>query len=132
MNKETIPEGLFDPASRSHEKIAPNVSTASDPQSEQEDRSRIEKEPARGRFSQGELIDGIFNDPRDEKLEQINDEQGKKPNENLPPVIEKILFQGFKRSHSLRKPFSLPWKIKASSKGNGKDARIVIRLSLWS
>jgi hypothetical protein len=103
VNKKAVPESPFYPTGRSHEKIAPNVSTASDAQGEQEDLSGVEKEPRRGGLSQGKVIDGVFNDPRYEELKEIDEQQGKKPHEDLPPVIKEILLEGFKRFHFLRK-----------------------------
>jgi hypothetical protein len=78
MNEKAVPESFFHSTGRSHEKVAPNVSTASDAQGEKEDLSGIKKEPRRGGLSQGKVIDGVFNDPRNEELEQIDEQQGKK------------------------------------------------------
>jgi hypothetical protein len=78
MHKKAVPESLFYPTGRSHKKVAPNVSTASDAQSEKEDLSGIKKEPGRSGLSLGKVIDGVFNDPRNEELKEIDEQEGEK------------------------------------------------------
>ena len=51
--------------------------------------------------AQGEVIDGVLDDPWDEELEHINDEEGKEPGQDPPPVFNKIILKSFKRLHPL-------------------------------
>ena len=51
--------------------------------------------------AQSEVIDGVFDDPWDEELEDVNDEEGEEPDQDSPSVFNKIILKSFKRSHSL-------------------------------
>ena len=46
--------------------------------------------------AQGEVIDRVFDDPWDEELEDINDEESDQSDRDPPPVFDKIILKGFK------------------------------------
>jgi hypothetical protein len=50
--------------------------------------------------AQGEVIDSVFDDPWDEELEDINDEEGDESDRDPPSVFDKIIPKSFKRPHS--------------------------------
>jgi hypothetical protein len=47
------------------------------------------------------VIDSEFNDPWDEELEDVNDEEGEEPDQDSPSVFNKIILKSFKRLHPL-------------------------------
>ena len=50
--------------------------------------------------AQGEVIDGVLDDPWDKELEHIYDEEGKEPCQDSPSVFNKIILKSFKGPHS--------------------------------
>ena len=51
--------------------------------------------------AQGEVIDSVFDDPWDEELEDVNDEEGDESDRDPPSIFNKIILKSFKRLHSL-------------------------------
>ena len=51
--------------------------------------------------AKGEVIDGVFDDPWNEELEDINDEEGDQSDRDPPSVFNKIILKGFERLHPL-------------------------------
>jgi hypothetical protein len=88
VEKEAVPEGLLDAAGRSEEQNPPHISEPANPQRQYEDLSSIEKETRRRDRSPGEVIDGMFDNPRNDELEDIDDEQGGQSDKDSPPVFD--------------------------------------------
>jgi hypothetical protein len=87
VEEKAVSERLLDPASRSEEQIPPHISEPADPQGQGEDLSSIEKEARRRDRSPSEVIDGMFDNPRNEELENIDNEQGDQSDEDSPSVL---------------------------------------------
>lgn len=51
--------------------------------------------------AQSEVIDGVFDDPWDEELEDVNAEESDESDQDSPSVFNKINFKSFKRPHTL-------------------------------
>jgi hypothetical protein len=98
--KEAVSEGLFDPACCPQEEIPPDTPETPDPQSKDQDLQSVEEKASWRNHSHGEVIDGMFDDPRDEKLEDIDNEQSDEADQDLPSVFNKVTFESFKDLHS--------------------------------
>ena len=51
--------------------------------------------------TQGEVVDRVFDDPWDQELEDINDEEGNQSDRDPPSIFDKIFLKSFKRLHFL-------------------------------
>jgi hypothetical protein len=100
VNKQAVSERLFDSTRRPQEGISPDISKTPDAQSKDEDFQSIDKKAKSRNHPRGEIIDGIFDDPRDEELEDINDEQSKEPDQDPIPVDDKIILESSKGVHT--------------------------------
>jgi hypothetical protein len=72
--EEAVSERLFNPTGCSQKEIPPHKPKPADAQGEEEDLSCIEEETGGRYSSQGEIIDGVFDNPWDEELENIDDD----------------------------------------------------------
>ena len=80
-----------------------------------------------GNSAQSEVIDSVFDDPWDEKLENINDEESDESGQDPPSVFNKIILKSLKRLHSLLPfltlKFNKPAFLKSTLPPSGVNAR---------
>jgi hypothetical protein len=99
VEKEAVSEGLLNAAGSPEEQIPPHIPEPADPQGQCEDLSSIEKEVRRRDRSLGEIVDRVFDNSRNEELQDINDEQGAQSDEDSPSVFHQIILKRAKRLH---------------------------------
>ena len=87
MGEEAVSQCLFHPTGRAQKEIPPDIPKSADTQSEEKYLSCV-KEETGGRYpSPGQIINGMFDNPRDEELENIDDKQGEQSDEDSPSVL---------------------------------------------
>jgi hypothetical protein len=99
VEKKAVSEGFLDPAGRPEEQNPPHISEPANPQGQCKDLPSVEKEAGRRDRSPGEVIDGMFDNPRNDELKDIDDEQGDQSDEDSPSVFHQIISKGLKRLH---------------------------------
>src|SRR5512136_461796 len=87
MGKEAVSERLFDSTRRSQKKVPPDISKRANAQGKEENLYTIDQKTRMRNGAQGEVIDGVFDDPWNEKLENINDEEGGQSDRDPPPAF---------------------------------------------
>jgi len=101
VSKEAVSECPFDSTRRSQKKVPPDISKGANAQGKEENFYSIDQKARMRNDTQGEVIDGVFDDPWNEELEDINDEEGDQSDRDPPSVFNKIIAKSFKRPHSL-------------------------------
>jgi hypothetical protein len=76
VKEETVSECLFHPAGRPEEEVPPNISKSTNAQSQKEYFPGIDEEAGGKDPPPGKIVNGIFDDPGDEELENIDDKEG--------------------------------------------------------
>jgi hypothetical protein len=106
VSKETVPECLFDSTGGSQKKVPPDISKRANAHGKKEDLYSVHQKARMRNGSQGEVIDGVFDNPWNEELEDINDEEGNQSDRDPPSVFNKIILKNLKRLHSLLPSYS--------------------------
>jgi hypothetical protein len=75
VSEESVSECLFDSTRRSQEKIPPDISKRANARGKEENLYSINQKARMRDGTQGEVIDRVLDDPWDEELEDINDEE---------------------------------------------------------
>jgi hypothetical protein len=94
VEEEPVPKGLFDSAGGPQKVVSPHVSESADAKRKEEDFSGVNEEARGMDTSRREVIDGVLNHPGDKELENVHNEQGHEPDQELPAVLHKIAFKG--------------------------------------
>jgi hypothetical protein len=100
VNKKAVPECPFDPTCRSQKKVPPDISKSANAQGKEEDFQSIDQKARMRNSAQGEVIDSVFDDPWDEELKDINDQESDESDRDPPSVFNEIILKSFKRPHS--------------------------------
>jgi hypothetical protein len=106
VSKEAVSECLFDATRGSQKKVPPDISKRANARGKKENFYSIHQEARMRNGTQGEVIDGVFDNPWDEELEDINDEEGSQSHGDPPSVFNKIILKNLKRLHSLLPSYS--------------------------
>ncbi len=89
MKEEPVPKGLFDSAGGPQEEVSPDIPESADAKGKETGFLRRKSGDGRKGYRRREIIDGMLDHPRDEELEDVDDEQRQKPDEELPSVLQK-------------------------------------------
>jgi hypothetical protein len=106
VSKEAVPERLFDSTRGSQKKVPPDIPKSANAHGKKENFYSIHQKARMRNGSQGEVIDGVFDNPWNEELEDINDEEGNQSDGDPPSVFNKIILKSFKGLHSLLLSYS--------------------------
>jgi hypothetical protein len=106
VSKEAVPECLFDSTRGSQKKVPPDISESANAHGKKENFYSIHQEARMRNGTQGEVIDSVFDNPWNEELEDINDEEGSQSDGDSPSVFNKIILKSLKRLHSLLLSYS--------------------------
>jgi hypothetical protein len=106
VSKKAVSERLFNSTSRSQEEIPPDITKAPDAQGKEEDFESVDKKAKMRNGARGEVIDSVFDNPRDEELKDVNNEESDESDQDPPSVFNKIILKSLKRPHSLPLSYS--------------------------
>jgi len=105
MEKEAVPQCPLYPPGSSQKEVSPDIPKAANAQGEEKDLQSIENELGRRDAARGKIVNGIFDDPRNEELENIDDKEGDQSRKESPTVLPKIILKGLIGSHRNLLPF---------------------------